>query len=89
MKNASVSLFRQVLDLVSMREFEEIVMKQDGNERKQSFDCRARLVSMIFSQLLQSNSLREICGRLRACGGKLNHTGDVFHKESLHLPGLG
>ena len=30
MKNTSVSLFRQVLDLIPKREFEEIVMKYDA-----------------------------------------------------------
>lgn len=50
MKNTSVSLFRQVLDLIPKREFEEIVMKYDGDKRKQSFDCWAHFVSMIFCQ---------------------------------------
>lgn len=75
MKNTSVSLFRQVLDLIPKREFEEIVMKYDGDKRKQSFDCWAHFVSMIFCQLAQANSLREICGGLRTCEGKLNHLG--------------
>ena len=69
MKNTSVSLFRQVLDLIPKREFEEIVMKYDEDKRKQSFDCRALLVSMIFRQPSQANSLRGICGSLRTCGG--------------------
>lgn len=75
MKNTSVSLFRQVLDLIPKREFEEIVMKHNGDKRKQSFDSWAHFVSMIFCQLAQANSLREICGGLKICGGKLNHLG--------------
>ena len=75
MKNTSVSLFRQVLDLIPKREFEEIVMKHNGDKRKQSFDSWAHFVSMIFCQLAQANSLREICGGLKTCGGKLNHLG--------------
>lgn len=43
MKNTSVSLFRQVLDLIPKREFEEIVMKYDGDKRKQALDCRTLL----------------------------------------------
>ena len=64
MKNTSVSLFRQVLDLIPKREFEEIVMKHNGDKRKQSFDSWAHFVSMIFCQLAQANSLRDIqdCG---------------------------
>ena len=75
MKNTSVSLFRQVLDLIPKREFEEIVMKHNGDKRKQSVDSWAHFVSMIFCQLAQANSLRDICGGLKTCGGKLNHLG--------------
>ena len=47
MKNTSVSLFRQVLDLIPKREFEEIVMKHNGDKRKQSFDSWAHFVSIL------------------------------------------
>ena len=40
MKNTSVSLFRQVLDLIPKREFEEIVMKHNGDKRS----CRPRAI---------------------------------------------
>jgi hypothetical protein len=50
-------------------------MKHNGDKRKQSFDSWAHFVSMIFCQLAQANSLREICGGLKTCGGKLNHLG--------------
>ena len=82
MKNTSVSLFRQVLDLIPKREFEEIVMKHNGDKHKQTFDCWAHFVSMIFCQLAQANSLREICGGLKTCGGKLNHLGDCASTTS-------
>ena len=75
MKNTFVSLFRQVLDLIPKREFEKIVMKYDGDKRKQSFDCWAHFVSMIFCQQAQANSLRELCGGLSTCGGKLYNLG--------------
>lgn len=75
MKNTSLSLFRQVLDLIPKREFEKIVMKHNGDKHKQTFDSWAHFVSMIFCQLAHANSLREICGGLKTCGGKLNHLG--------------
>ncbi len=75
MKNTSTSLFRQVLNLIPKREFEAIVMKHKADKHKQSFDCWTHFVSMIFCQLAQANSLREICGGLKTCGGKLNHLG--------------
>lgn len=58
-RNTSVSLFRQELDLIPRREFDEIVLKYDGDKTKQSFDCWVHFVSMIFCQLAQANSLRK------------------------------
>ena len=75
MKNTSISLFRQVLNQVPRQGFNEIVMNKNGNKHKQSFDCWSHFVSMMFCQLAQANSLREICGGLKTCGGKLNHLG--------------
>ena len=59
MKNTSISMFRQILDLVPKHEFEKIIMKHNGDKHKQTFDCWAHFVSMIFCQLAQANSLRE------------------------------
>ena len=75
MKNTSVSLFQQVLDLIPKRKIETIVMKHNSDKHKQFFDSWAYFVSMILCQLAQANSLREICGGLKACGGKLNYRG--------------
>lgn len=75
MKNTSISLFRQVLNLIPKREFEEIIMKHGGDKHLQSFDSWSHFVSMIFCQLAHASSLREICGGLKTCGGKLNHLG--------------
>lgn len=75
MKNTSIRLFRQVLNLIPKREIEEIIVKHGGDKHKQTFDSWAHLVSMLFCQLAQAGSLREICGGLKTCGGKLNHLG--------------
>lgn len=40
-------------------------MKYDEDKRKQTFDCWAHFVLMIFCQLAQANSLRKICDGLR------------------------
>ena len=73
MKDISVSLFHQILDLISKREFEEIVMKYDGDKQKQAFDNWAHFVPMIFCQPHYANSSREICDGLRISGEKLSH----------------
>ncbi|MCF6174485.1 MAG: DUF4372 domain-containing protein, partial [Victivallaceae bacterium] len=61
MINTSLSLFRQVLNLIPKHEFEKIIMEHHGNKYKQSFDSWGHFVSMIFCQLAHANSLREIC----------------------------
>ena len=75
MKNTSTSLFRQELNIIPKHEFEEIIMNHQADKHKQNFDSWSHFVSMIFCQLAQANSLREICGGLKTCGGKLNHPG--------------
>ncbi len=67
MKNISISLFRQVSDLIPEREFEEIVMKHNDDKRKQTFDSWTHFVSMAFCQLAHASRWREICGGLRTC----------------------
>lgn len=44
MENPSVSLSRQVLDLISKREFEEMVMRHNGDRRKPPFNNWAHSV---------------------------------------------
>ena len=73
--NTPVSLFSQVLSLIPKNKFMRIVSEYQGDKHKQSFDSYDHLVSMVFCQLAQANSLREICGGLKICGGKLNHLG--------------
>jgi hypothetical protein len=39
------------------------------------FDCWEQFVAMLFCQLGQAHSLREICGGLASCFGKARHLG--------------
>ena len=57
MKNTSISLFRQILDLVPKHEFEKIIMKHNGDKHKQTFDCWAHFVSMIFCSNIVHNCI--------------------------------
>lgn len=57
MKDTSVSLFRQVLNLIPKREFEEIIMNHNRDKQKQSFDSWAHFVSMIFCRFREMMKL--------------------------------
>jgi hypothetical protein len=69
------SLFGQVLDLISRCEFERAVRQHQAERGAKGFSCWGQFVGMLFCQLGQAKSLREICGGLASCVGKLQHLG--------------
>lgn len=72
---ATRSLFGQVLSIISRHEFAKHVQGLKGDRAAKGFSCWGQFVSMLFCQLAQAKSLREICDGLRSCLGKLNHLG--------------
>jgi len=71
----SSSLFSQVLGLISRHEFEQDVRAVKADRHAKGFSSWTQMVSMLFCQLAQAQSLREITNGLRCCVGKLNHLG--------------
>lgn len=72
---ATRSLFSQILSTISRNEFSKHVRVLRGERAAKGFTCWQQFVSMLFCQLAQAKSLREICDGLRCCLGKLNHLG--------------
>lgn len=73
--NKYSSLFSQLLSLFPRLEFERLV-KQTGTEyAAKGFSSWGHYVAMLFCQLGQAHSLREICNGLASCFGKLRHLG--------------
>lgn len=70
-----VSMFSQILSLFPRFEFEGLVVKHNASRGAKGFSCWSQFVSMLFCQLAQAKSLREICNGLRCTLGKLNHLG--------------
>jgi len=71
----SASLFCQILQLIPRLHFDRLV-RQTGSERhSKGFSSWAQCVGMLFCQLAQARSLREISDGLAATCGKLNHLG--------------
>ena len=62
MKSTSISLFRQVLNLIPQRKFEEIIMEHGGDKHKQSFDSWG---SFGVDALLSVGASGEFAGDLR------------------------
>ncbi len=69
------SMFSQVLPHISKTDFDLCVAATRAERHSRGFSCWDQLVSMLFCQLSRATSLREICGGLACCEGKLNHIG--------------
>ena len=73
--NRFSSIFGQILQLFSKREFFETVYETRAERGAKGFGCWDQFVAMLFCQLGQAHSLREICGGLASCFGKAKHLG--------------
>ena len=79
----SASLFSQLLSLFPRTEFQTAVKQHQAERGAKGFSSWSQFVSMLFCQLAQAHSLREICGGLACCVGKLRHLGiDAAPKKS-------
>jgi len=73
--NRVCSIFSQLLQFFPRLEFEALVQKHRAERHARGFTCWGQFIAMMFCQLGQAHSLREICGGLAACEGKLRHLG--------------
>lgn len=71
----TASMFSQILQLVNRQEFAQAVKELKSDRYVKGFSSWEQFVSMLFCQLAQAKSLREISGGLRCCEGKLQHLG--------------
>lgn len=69
------SLFSQLIALFSRQRFYELVYKHGTERYSKGFSSWDHFVAMLFCQLAQAKSLREISGGLACCIGKLRHLG--------------
>ena len=69
------SLFSQLIALFSRQKFYELVFKHKSERYSKGFQSWDHFVAMLFCQLAQAKSLREICGGMACCMGKLRHLG--------------
>src|SRR5205809_7230513 len=69
------SMFSQLLKLFPRTEFLALVKRTHAERHARGFTCWDQFVAMLFCQLGRAHSLREICGGLASCEGKLKHLG--------------
>ena len=73
--NRVCSIFAQLLQLFPRVKFQQSVAQHRAERHARGFTCWGQFVAMLFCQLGQTKSLREICNGLRAIEGKLKHLG--------------
>ena len=73
--NRFCSMFSQLLKLFPRTEFQALVTRTYAERHARGFTCWGQFVAMLFCQLGRAHSLREICGGLASCEGKLSHLG--------------
>jgi len=69
------SLFSQVLSLINRHQFASAAKRFQAEKGAKGFGCWDQFVAMLFCQLAQAKSLREIVHGLLCCEGKLQHLG--------------
>ena len=69
------SIFSQLLQLFPRAAFQQAVVATKAERHARGFTCWGQFVAMLFCQLGRAHSLREICGGLASCEGKLAHLG--------------
>jgi hypothetical protein len=69
------SLFTQILSLFQRSDFARHVRDLKAERHARGFSCWEQFVAMLFCQLAQARSLREISDGLKSCEGRLKHLG--------------
>jgi hypothetical protein len=68
-------VFSQLLQLFSRGEFARAVKKHSAERHAKGFTCWGQFVAMLFCQVAQLKSLREVCMGLASCEAPLKHLG--------------
>lgn len=71
----TASLFSQILSQIDRHAFSFLAKELKAEKGAKGFSCWDQFVAMLFCQLAQARSLREIEGGLKSCAGKLRHLG--------------
>ena len=69
------SVFSQLLQLFSRGEFGRAVKEHSAERNAKGFTCWGQFVAMLFCQVAQMKSLREVCMGLAGCEAPLKHLG--------------
>jgi hypothetical protein len=83
---STASLFTQILSLFQRSDFARHARELQAEWHARGFSCWSQFVAMLFCQLAQARSLREISDGLKSCEGKLKHLGVILRVQTGHQP---
>lgn len=72
---AKLTLFSQIISKLDSSKFKSLVKHYDTDKHQKGFNSWSHLVSMLFCQFANSQSVRDISNGLRSATGNLNHIG--------------
>jgi len=70
-----VTLFSQIISKLDSSKFKRLVKHHQTDKHQKGFNSWSHLVSMLFCQFANSQSVRDISNGLRSATGNLNHLG--------------
>ena len=73
--NQGKYVFAQIVEFLPQRIFDKFVRKYNGNKYVKHFTCWNQLLCMVFGQLTNRDSLRDLIVAISAHGGKSYHLG--------------
>jgi hypothetical protein len=76
------SVLHQILKLIPWAEFERLVEKHRADKHVRRLTTKSQLVAMLYAQLSQAASLREIEGGLKSHAARLYHVGAMTVQRS-------
>ena len=76
------SILNQLLQVFSRVDFQRAVDETKAERHARGFRSWDQFVAMLFCHLADANSLREICGGLASCEGRLSHFGSKAPSRS-------
>lgn len=71
----NITLFSQIISKLDSSKFKKLVKLRQSDKHQKGCDSWSHLVSMLFCQFANSQSLRDISNGLRSATGNLNHLG--------------
>lgn len=73
--NQGKYVYSQIIEFLPQRVFDKLVKKYDGNRYVKHFTCWNQLLCMVFGQLTNRDSLRDLIVAINAHSGKSYHLG--------------